>query len=147
MALTLTETFHFSFAYSAKALRAASWMNFDTGVMRLSSFSIGAGPWAELRAGTISASSAARTAMTRTMNASLEYRLRFDPAAGPLDGPAPACIARRASFCVRRRRKAALEAPAAREVSRLPQPGAHSREERGAHRRGLGNRGAKHLDV
>ncbi len=71
MALTLTETFHFSFAYSAKALRAASWMNFDTGVMRLSSFSIGAGPCAELWAGTIGASSAARTAMTRTMNASL----------------------------------------------------------------------------
>jgi len=76
MALTLTVTFHFSFAYSAKALSAASWMNFDTGVIRLSSLSIGAGPcaalWPGKPAGTISASSATTTAMTRTMNASFK---------------------------------------------------------------------------
>jgi len=44
MALTLTVTFHFSFAYSAKALSAASWMNLDTGVISTSSLSMGAWP-------------------------------------------------------------------------------------------------------
>src|SRR5467141_2817185 len=46
IAFTFTATFHFSFAYSANAFSAASWMNFDTGVMRCSSLSIGAGVWA-----------------------------------------------------------------------------------------------------
>src|SRR5512145_1826373 len=42
MALVLTVTFHVSFAYSANALSAASWMNFETGVISVSSPSIGA---------------------------------------------------------------------------------------------------------
>ena len=42
---------------------------------------------------------------------------------------------------------AALKAPAARKVARLPQPGTHTREERGAHPRRLGDGGAEHLDV
>jgi hypothetical protein len=37
IALVLTVTFHFSFAYSANAFRAASWMNFETGVISVSS--------------------------------------------------------------------------------------------------------------
>jgi len=41
IALTLTVTFHFSLAYSANAFSAASWMNFETGVISASSPSIG----------------------------------------------------------------------------------------------------------
>src|SRR5229473_2352620 len=130
MALTLTETFHFSFAYSAKAFRAASWMNFDTGVMRFSSLSIGAGVWARTA---LTATIATRRARADSFIRRVIDRSSCRPGAGAFDRSLPRRVPLGPLVPRHRRRERALDRMAlGHRVERAPEAGAEPGEIGGA---------------
>src|SRR4051812_28936607 len=149
MALTFTVTAHFSLAYSAKAFSAASWMNFETGVISVSSPSTGA--CAEAPAAVSAATS--RTSMnipSRFINdLLLEYKVRSGrPAPGALDRATPARVAVGARRHVRGRRETTLDRATGRDgVERSPEPTADARQVRGPERRRLDDGRALHRRV
>src|SRR5262245_12241034 len=120
-------------------------MNLETGVIRTSSLSIGA--WA--RAEPVEAASASPIAVTTHIARFIGSSscLASHPSAGTLDGVAPA----RVPFLARGRRhgrsESPLELPTAGELCRLPDPGPHAGEIRGAEAGGLDHRGPKHIGV
>src|SRR5881628_3426155 len=129
IALTLTVTFHFSFAYSANALSAASWMNFDTGVIRASSPSIGACAQAVPRAPATSSTASARIA-TCLIDRLLSCR---GPPFRSLHRPPPPVATRRARRRIERGREPALQRPPpAHLVERAPHAGAQPGQVGGA---------------
>src|SRR6266446_5013800 len=130
IALTFTATFHFSFAYSAKAFRAASWMNFDTGVMRFSSLSIGAGVCARTPLPPAIATRRARadSIIRRVIDCSLGR-----PGAGAFDRSLPRLVPRGPLVLRHRRRERALDRMAlGHRVERAPEADAEPGEIGGA---------------
>src|SRR5215471_17836746 len=113
-------------------------MNLETGVIRLSSPSMGAEPWARTGDGKPRVErvvATARAAISRTMNASLnacgEDTATTTPPSRARD----------------RRREAALQLPTGGQSLRLPEAGAYAGQEGRAHGGGLRNGRAQHLDL
>src|SRR5688572_28247736 len=114
-------------------------MNFETGVISVSSPSIGA--WAEAPPAVSVTTSRARASIpSRVIDVLLGVR-SGRPAAGPLDGAPPAGVALRARRGVRRGLERPLDRVAGRHrVERAPEAGAEPGQVRGAERRRLDHR-------
>src|SRR5712691_7739327 len=151
IALTFTTTLKRSFAYSAKAFRAASWMNFETGVISVSSPSMGA--WAAAIPTALSAIAiASRTVPNRRIHRLLIYvrpgPLRLSPVSRSLDRAAPAFVTTTARGGIHRGFERSLDArPRGQRIERAPEAGAHAGQIRRAQPRRLRHRRSHHGDV